>query len=65
MIYMLESVVNAHDWSSVAKAGYGLWVAKYADYDLDYNYDMTNAALNQTFITDRSMRCGNLHLVGV
>lgn len=43
MIYMSESVVNAYDWSSVANAGYGLWVAKYADYDLDYNYDMTNA----------------------
>lgn len=43
LIYMSESVVNAYDWSSVANAGYGLWVAKYMDYELDYNYDMTNA----------------------
>ena len=43
LIYMSESVVNSYDWSSVANAGYGLWVAKYRDYDLDYNYDMTNA----------------------
>ena len=43
MIYMSESVVNAYDWSSVANAGYGLWVAKYRDYDPDLNYDMTNA----------------------
>lgn len=43
MIYMSESVVNAYDWSSVANAGYGLWVAKYRDYELDYNYDLSNA----------------------
>lgn len=43
MIYMSESVVNAHDWSAVAKAGYELWVAKYWDNELDYNYDMSNA----------------------
>lgn len=28
IIYMSQSVTNAHDWSSVAK-NYGLWVAKY------------------------------------
>lgn len=43
MIYMSESVVNKYDWSSVANAGYGLWVAKYRDYTADYNYDMSNA----------------------
>ena len=43
MIYMSESVVNRHDWSSVVAANYGLWVAKYRDYNPDYNYDMSNA----------------------
>lgn len=43
MIYMSESVVNAYDWSSVSKAGYPLWVAKYRDNNPDYNYDMSNA----------------------
>lgn len=43
LIYMSESVVNSHDWSSVANAGYGLWVAKYRDYAADYNYDMAGA----------------------
>ena len=43
MIYMSESVVNANDWSSVANANYGLWVAKYRDNTADYNYDMSNA----------------------
>lgn len=43
LIYMSESVVNANDWSSVANANYGLWVAKYKDNNPDYNYDMSNA----------------------
>lgn len=43
LIYMSESVVNRHDWSSVANANYGLWVAKYRDNNADYNYDMSNA----------------------
>lgn len=43
MIYMSESVVNSYDWSSVVKADYGLWVAKYRDNNPDYNYDMSNA----------------------
>ena len=42
MIYMSESVVNTFDWSEVANAGYGLWVAKYRDYEPDLNYDMSN-----------------------
>lgn len=45
VIYMSESVVNAYDWSSVANADYGLWVAKYRDNNPDYNYDMANAGL--------------------
>ena len=43
VIYMSESVVNANDWSSVAAADYGLWVAKYRDNQPDYNYSMANA----------------------
>lgn len=42
-IYMSESVVNSYDWSSVANADYGLWVAKYRDNNPDYNYNMANA----------------------
>ena len=43
---MSESVVNSYDWSSVANANYGLWVAKYRDNNADYNYDMSNAGRN-------------------
>ncbi len=43
LIYMSESVVNSYNWQSVVKADYGLWVAKYRDYNKDYNYDMSNA----------------------
>ena len=43
MIYMSESVVNSYNWSEVAKADYGLWVARYRDNNPDYNYDMSNA----------------------
>lgn len=43
MIYMSEYVENKYDWSAVAKAGYGLWIAKYRDYNLDRNYDMSRA----------------------
>ena len=43
IIYMSESVVNRHDWSSVANANYGIWVAKYRDNLPDYNYDMSKA----------------------
>lgn len=32
LVYMSKSVCNAYDWSAVAKAGYGLWVAQYPDY---------------------------------
>ena len=40
---MSESVVNRHDWSPVANANYGIWVAKYRDNLPDYNYDMSKA----------------------
>lgn len=43
MIYMSESVVNQYDWSKVANADYGLWVAKYRDHEIDINYDMSKA----------------------
>lgn len=43
IIYMSESVVNRHNWSSVVSGNYGLWVAKYRDYNPDYNYDMSSA----------------------
>lgn len=43
VIYMSESVVNSYDWSSVANADYGLWVARYRDNNADYNYNMANA----------------------
>lgn len=43
VIYMSESVVNANNWSSVANADYGLWVAKYRDNNPDYNYNISNA----------------------
>ena len=42
-IYMSESIANAYNWSSVINAGYKLWVARYKDYVLDYNYDMSSA----------------------
>lgn len=41
VIYMSESVVNAYNWKAVAGAGYGLWVARYRDYNIDRNYDMS------------------------
>lgn len=46
LIYMSESTVNSYDWSSVANANYGLWVAKYRDKNVDYNYDMSMAGRN-------------------
>ena len=41
VIYMSESVVNAYNWKAVADKGYGLWVARYRDYNIDRNYDMS------------------------
>ena len=41
VIYMSESVANAYNWKAVAEGGYGLWIAKYRDYNVDRNYDMS------------------------
>lgn len=43
MIYMSESVANSYNWSAIANQNYGLWVAKYRDNKIDYNYDMSGA----------------------
>ena len=42
IIYMSESVTKAYDWSRVAPT-YPLWIARYKDYGIDYNYDMSDA----------------------
>ena len=43
IIYMsVLSCEHAYNWSNVAPY-YKLWIAKYKDYGIDYNYDMTNA----------------------
>ena len=42
MVYMSQSVANTYDWSEIAK-DHGLWVAKYRDYEIDKNYDMSRA----------------------
>lgn len=43
IIYMSESVANAYNWAEVVNGDYGLWVAKYSDNVIDYNYDMSKA----------------------
>lgn len=43
VFYTYESVLRGYDWSPVAKAGFKLWAAKYRDYGIDRNYDMSNA----------------------
>ena len=48
MIYMSESTVLENDWSEVADADYGLWVAKYNDTNVHYNYDMSDAGRKPT-----------------
>ena len=35
--------MNTYDWSKVADGDYGLWIAKWADKEADYNYDMSHA----------------------
>lgn len=42
-IYMSEWVVNNYNWQAVVNNNNGLWVAKYSDYEIDNNYDMTHA----------------------
>lgn len=39
LIYMSASVVTSYDWSSVVKAGYGLWIAGYPN-----KYNVSNPA---------------------
>jgi len=34
VIYMSLAVENAYDWSSVVKAGYGVWIAQYNNYNV-------------------------------
>lgn len=43
LFYSYENCVKSYDWSSVANAGYKLWIARYKDNEADYNYDMSNA----------------------
>lgn len=42
-IYMSEWVENNYDWSPVVNEDFGLWLAKYSDYEIDHNYDMSGA----------------------
>lgn len=41
VFYSYESMINANNYSSFTK--YPLWVAKYRDYDIDRNFDMSHA----------------------
>jgi GH25 family lysozyme M1 (1,4-beta-N-acetylmuramidase) len=43
VIYMSEYVENSYDWSRAVQGDYGLVLAKYADYEIDNNYDTSNA----------------------
>lgn len=42
-IYMSEYVENHYDWSAVVRNDNGLIAAKYSDYEIDNNYDMSGA----------------------
>jgi hypothetical protein len=42
-IYMSEYVENSYGWANVVAGNYGLWLAKYSDYEYDNNYDMSGA----------------------
>ena len=48
MIYMNDSTARGQNWTNVIAADYGLWVAKYRDYGVDYNFDMSNAGTSPT-----------------
>ena len=48
IIYMSASVTRQYNWSDVVAGNYGLWVAKYKDNKVDYNYDMSNAGSKPT-----------------
>lgn len=43
VIYMSEYVINSYNWSAVVAGDYGLVAAKYSDYEIDNNYDMSHA----------------------
>lgn len=46
VIYMSEWVENNYDWSSVVGGDYGLWIAKYSNWELNnhaHDWDMSNA----------------------
>lgn len=43
MIYTSQWVENTYNWDEVVKGDYGLWIAKWRDKQVDYNYDMSNA----------------------
>lgn len=45
LIYMSSNVVQ-QDWSDVINAGYGLWVAQYADSNIHYNYSIVGSDAN-------------------
>jgi lysozyme len=49
-IYMSEWVENHYDWSPVVNEDFSLWMAKYSDYEIDNNYDMSNAGVMPTAI---------------
>lgn len=41
VFYCYESMINGNNYSKLTK--YPLWVAKYRDYGVDYNFDMSHA----------------------
>ena len=43
VFYTYESCINSYNFSSIADAGYPLWVARYLDYIPDVNYNMAAA----------------------
>ena len=44
-IYMSEYVINNYNWQPLVDRGCGLIAAKYSDYEIDNNYDMSNAGV--------------------
>lgn len=50
-IYMSEWVENAYDWSPVVNENFGLWIAKYSNWELAnhaHDWDMSNAGTPPT-----------------
>lgn len=43
VFYTYQNVLCKYDWSPIANAGFKLWAAKYRDYGIDQNYDMSSA----------------------